>query len=149
MEGKDWLPTSADLTLLPWSWRQQLSRKHRFPCTSLHGVTSCKTEQHIVSELHCQFNLYWEDFNARIFFQGYLLNVASYVRGLIVRVSNNNNIHKREVIPVLQLIKHNAVRVVEVSGQLDAPATLTWQTTPGTHCVGGWVNPRAGLALME
>jgi hypothetical protein len=33
-----------------------------------------------------------------------------------------------------------------VSGQHQAPATLYPQErTPGTHCTGGWVGPRAGL----
>jgi hypothetical protein len=31
---------------------------------------------------------------------------------------------------------------MEVSGQLHAP---TGERTPGTHCTGGWVGPRAGL----
>jgi len=30
-----------------------------------------------------------------------------------------------------------------VSGQRHAPATLT-PGKPGTHCIGGWVGPRAG-----
>jgi hypothetical protein len=36
-----------------------------------------------------------------------------------------------------------------VSGQHQAPATLypftPAERTPGTHCTGGWVGPRAGL----
>jgi hypothetical protein len=33
-----------------------------------------------------------------------------------------------------------------VSGQRHAPAALYPQErTPGTHCTGGWVGPRAGL----
>jgi hypothetical protein len=33
-----------------------------------------------------------------------------------------------------------------VSGQHHAPAALyTRERTPGTHCTGGWVGPRAGL----
>jgi hypothetical protein len=33
-----------------------------------------------------------------------------------------------------------------VSGQRHAPAALTLgERTPGTHCTGGWVGPRAGL----
>jgi hypothetical protein len=33
-----------------------------------------------------------------------------------------------------------------VSGQRHAPFTLyPGVTTPGTHCTGGWVGPRAGL----
>jgi hypothetical protein len=33
-----------------------------------------------------------------------------------------------------------------VSGQLHAPAYLYPRgRTPGTHCTGGWVGPRAGL----
>jgi hypothetical protein len=33
-----------------------------------------------------------------------------------------------------------------VSGQHHAPAALTpGEKTPGTHCAGGWVGPRAGL----
>jgi hypothetical protein len=33
-----------------------------------------------------------------------------------------------------------------VSGQRHAPATLyPGERTPGTHCTGGWVGPRAGL----
>jgi hypothetical protein len=39
---------------------------------------------------------------------------------------------------------------MEVSGQLHAPATLPpWERAPGTHCIGNWVSPRAGLNLME
>jgi len=30
-------------------------------------------------------------------------------------------------------------------GQLHAPAALYPRERPGTHCTGGWVNPRAGL----
>jgi hypothetical protein len=32
-----------------------------------------------------------------------------------------------------------------VSGQLHAPAALLPGKTPGTHWIGGWVGPRAGL----
>jgi hypothetical protein len=33
-----------------------------------------------------------------------------------------------------------------VSGQHHAPAALyPWEWTPGTHCTGGWVGPRASL----
>jgi hypothetical protein len=33
-----------------------------------------------------------------------------------------------------------------VSGQHHAPAALyPRERTPGTHCTGGWVGPRAGL----
>ena len=31
-----------------------------------------------------------------------------------------------------------------VGGQRHAPAALR-QERPGTHCIGGWVGPRAGL----
>jgi hypothetical protein len=37
-----------------------------------------------------------------------------------------------------------------VSGQLHAPATLpSVKEPPVTHCVGGWVDPRAGLDGLE
>jgi len=32
-----------------------------------------------------------------------------------------------------------------VGGQRHAPATLHPGERPGTHCIGGWVGPRAGL----
>ena len=32
-----------------------------------------------------------------------------------------------------------------VGGQLHAPAALPPGKRPGTHCIGGWVGPRAGL----
>jgi hypothetical protein len=32
-----------------------------------------------------------------------------------------------------------------VGGQNHAPAALTPGKRPGTHCIGGWVGPRAGL----
>jgi hypothetical protein len=39
---------------------------------------------------------------------------------------------------------------MEVSGQLHAPAgLLSRETTSGTHWIGGWVGPRAGLEVME
>jgi hypothetical protein len=35
---------------------------------------------------------------------------------------------------------------MEVSGQRHAPATLyPRERTPGTHWIGGWVGPRAGI----
>jgi hypothetical protein len=34
---------------------------------------------------------------------------------------------------------------MRVGGQLHAPATLPPGKRPGTHCVGGWMGPRAGL----
>jgi hypothetical protein len=34
---------------------------------------------------------------------------------------------------------------MRVGGQLHAPAALPSGKKPGTHCVGGWVGPRAGL----
>jgi hypothetical protein len=35
---------------------------------------------------------------------------------------------------------------MEVSGQRYAPAAICpREGTPGTHCTGGWVGPRAGL----
>jgi hypothetical protein len=36
-------------------------------------------------------------------------------------------------------------RWMEMGGQRHAPAALTPGKKPGTHCVGGWVGPRAGL----
>jgi hypothetical protein len=36
-----------------------------------------------------------------------------------------------------------------VSGQLHAPAALLPWKSPGTHFIGGWVDPRAGLDDME
>jgi hypothetical protein len=38
---------------------------------------------------------------------------------------------------------------LEVSGQLHAPAALPRERAPGTHFIGGWVDPRAGLDDME
>ena len=32
-----------------------------------------------------------------------------------------------------------------VGGQCHAPAALPQGKTPGTHCIGGWFGPRAGL----
>jgi hypothetical protein len=32
-----------------------------------------------------------------------------------------------------------------VGGQLHAPAALPPGKRPGTHCIGGWLGPRAGL----
>jgi hypothetical protein len=32
-----------------------------------------------------------------------------------------------------------------VGGQHHAPAALPLGKRPGTHCIGGWVGPRAGL----
>jgi hypothetical protein len=32
-----------------------------------------------------------------------------------------------------------------VGGQRHAPAALTPGKRPGTHCIGGWVGPRAGM----
>jgi hypothetical protein len=32
-----------------------------------------------------------------------------------------------------------------MGGQLHSPATLPPEKRPGTHCIGGWVGPRAGL----
>jgi hypothetical protein len=34
---------------------------------------------------------------------------------------------------------------MEVGGQRHAPAALPAGKRPGTHCVGGWVGPKAGL----
>jgi hypothetical protein len=37
-----------------------------------------------------------------------------------------------------------------VSGQLHAPAALPpGKRAPGTHCIGGWVDSRAGLDDVE
>jgi hypothetical protein len=39
---------------------------------------------------------------------------------------------------------------MEVSGQLDAPATLSFgERAPDTHWVGGWVGPRIGLDVLK
>jgi len=32
-----------------------------------------------------------------------------------------------------------------VGGQRHAPAALPRGKRPGTHCIGGWVDPRAGM----
>jgi hypothetical protein len=38
---------------------------------------------------------------------------------------------------------------MEVSGQ-ERPGRFTpWERAPGTHCIGGWVGPRAGLDAVE
>jgi hypothetical protein len=39
--------------------------------------------------------------------------------------------------------------LLEVSGQLRAPAALPAGKVPSTHWIGGWVGPRAGLDYME
>jgi hypothetical protein len=66
----------------------------------------------------------------------------------------------------LCLTKHHAMKIywewrdssthslpqhwMEVSGQLHAPATLLpGKEPPGTHWIGGWVGPRAGLDMVE
>jgi hypothetical protein len=36
-----------------------------------------------------------------------------------------------------------------VSGHFHAPAALPPGKSPGTHCIGAWVDPRAGLDKME
>jgi hypothetical protein len=36
-----------------------------------------------------------------------------------------------------------------VGGQLHAPAALPPRKRPGTHCIGGWMGPRAGLDGCE
>jgi hypothetical protein len=36
-----------------------------------------------------------------------------------------------------------------VSGQLHDPAALPPERVPGTHFIGGWVDPRAGLDDMK
>jgi hypothetical protein len=36
---------------------------------------------------------------------------------------------------------------MSVGGQLHAPAALPPGKRPGTHCIGGWVGPRAGLTI--
>jgi hypothetical protein len=39
---------------------------------------------------------------------------------------------------------------MEVSGQLHAPAALPkGKQPPGTHWIGGWVGPRAGLDAVK
>jgi hypothetical protein len=39
---------------------------------------------------------------------------------------------------------------MEVSGQRHASAALTWgEIAPGTHWIGSWVGPRAGLDDVE
>jgi hypothetical protein len=37
---------------------------------------------------------------------------------------------------------------MEVSGQLHAPAALSGVRAPGTHWIGGWVRPKAGLEAV-
>jgi hypothetical protein len=34
---------------------------------------------------------------------------------------------------------------MRVGGQLHTPAALPPGKRPGTHCIGGWMGPRAGL----
>jgi len=34
---------------------------------------------------------------------------------------------------------------MEVSSQLHVPAAVTPRKNPGTHCMGSWVCPKAGL----
>jgi hypothetical protein len=36
-----------------------------------------------------------------------------------------------------------------VSGQLHASAALPRERAPGTHCIGGWMNFRAGVDDIE
>jgi hypothetical protein len=38
---------------------------------------------------------------------------------------------------------------MEVSGQLQAPATLPRGNSPGTHWIGSWVGPKVGLDAVE
>jgi hypothetical protein len=38
---------------------------------------------------------------------------------------------------------------MRVGGQFHAPAALPPGKRPGTHCIGGWVGPRAGLDGCE
>jgi hypothetical protein len=37
---------------------------------------------------------------------------------------------------------------MEVGGRLHAPAALPPGKNPGTHQIGGWVGPRAGLDVL-
>jgi hypothetical protein len=36
-----------------------------------------------------------------------------------------------------------------MSGQFHHPTALPWERAPGTHWIGGWVGPRAGLDVVE
>ena len=38
---------------------------------------------------------------------------------------------------------------MEVRGQLHAPAALTPENKPGSHCVGGVLVPTVGLEVLE
>jgi hypothetical protein len=39
---------------------------------------------------------------------------------------------------------------MEVGGQFHDPAALSpRETNPVTHCIGGWVGPRAGLDIVK
>jgi hypothetical protein len=39
---------------------------------------------------------------------------------------------------------------MELSAQLNGSAVSTpWEKAPGTHRIGGWVGPRAGLDAVE
>ena len=37
---------------------------------------------------------------------------------------------------------------MEVSGEVHAPASLPSGENPGSHGIGGWVGPRAGLDVL-
>ena len=45
----------------------------------------------------------------------------------------------------VQLYSSMTAALDVVSGQQHAPAALYSRERPGTHCTGGWVDPRAGL----
>jgi hypothetical protein len=73
---------------------------------------------------------------------------------------------KCKVVPVLNLIKHYAMKAYGgvdvyihifltsalVGGEWSAsrPGRVTLgERAPGTHCIGGWVDPRSSLDNME
>jgi len=37
---------------------------------------------------------------------------------------------------------------MEVTGQLHVPAAIPSENDPGTHWIGSWVDPRAGLDMV-
>jgi len=36
-----------------------------------------------------------------------------------------------------------------MTDQLHAPAALTPVNNPESHCIGGWMGPRAGVGVLE
>jgi hypothetical protein len=132
------------LHLQGWSWTQYVSPKHRYLPTSPHGVSTQKNN-FFITAISCHGNHLPGDGSKPNSSPTASIRYSSHKVQTQLKLSHyisRRHLGERSIAPTHSRPRHWWGWVVSVTPR---PHFSPRERTPGTHCTGGWVGPRAGL----